>query len=154
MSELLDAIGHGGAWSIFLVIFFIIWGAPAVLSRHGAEKLWLVGKVARWVTSRQERSVERERRLKAETTSSLRADIQALRGDLDEEKARSELREDRLQATIDTQMGYIEWETSWARDVILMAAEHGWRPPLPKWFSFTEWRNRARPEVQHPDRER
>ena len=125
MSELLDAIGHGGAWSIFLVIFFIIWGAPAVLSRQGAEKLWLVGKVARWVTSRQERSVERERRLKAETTSSLRADIQALREDLDEEKARSELREDRLQATIDTQMGYIEWETSWARDVILMAAEHG-----------------------------
>lgn len=48
----------------------------------------------------------------------------------------------------------IEWETSLARDVILMAAEHGWRPPLPKWFSFTEWRNRARPEVQHPDRER
>lgn len=147
MSELLDAIGHGGSWSIFLVIFFTIWGAPAILSRQGAEKLWLIGRLASWVVSRQERSVEKERRLKSETTSSLRADIEALREDLEKEKERSELREDRLQATIDTQMGYIEWETAWARDVILMSAEHGWRPPLPKWVSFTEWRTRT-----HPDR--
>lgn len=147
MNEVLDSVGSGGAWSIFLVIFTVIWGAPAILSRQGAEKLWLLGRVARWVASRQERSVEKERRLKAETTEALRADIEALREDLEEEKKRSELREDRLQTDIDTQMGYIEWQTSWARDVILMAAEHGWQPPLSKWVSFTEWRTRT-----HPDR--
>lgn len=154
MSELLDAIGKGGAWSIFLVVFFTIWGAPAILSQQGAEKLWLVGRIAKWLGTRQDRSVERERRLNADTASALRTDIQALWEDLEEEKARSSEREDRLQATIDTQMGYIEWETSWSRDVILMAAEHGWLPPLPKWHSFTEWRNHIRPDARYPPSER
>lgn len=142
MNEIMSFASKGSAWSIFVVIIVVIWGAPAIFSREGAQKLWLIGRFVQWVNTRQERSIERERRIGKTTVEALRADMSAMRDEMQAERERSSASERRLQRQIDTQMSYIEWSTGWARDVIIMAAQHGWQPPVPPWTSFHEWRER------------
>lgn len=139
MNELLSAVGSGGAWTIFVVIIIVIWGAPAVLSREGAEKLYLIGRVVKWISTREQRSIERERQVEQSTAEALRADISVLRADLADEKARNEHRYRAQKKREDEHMRYIEFSIGWARQVTMMAAQYGWHPPLPQWMSLNEW---------------
>lgn len=139
VDELLSVVGSGGAWTIFVVIIIVIWGAPAVFSREGAEKLYLIGRVVKWVSTREQRSIERERQVEQSTAEALRADISVLRADLADEKARNERRYREQQKREDEHMRYIEFSIGWARQVIMMSAQYGWHPPLPVWLSLNEW---------------
>lgn len=67
----------------------------------------------------------------------------ALRGgrdDLDEERERSKTAVQALRDYLDEAVGYINFSTGWAHTVILMSAEHVWRPPLLRWMSLEQWR--------------
>lgn len=139
MSDLLSVIGDGGAWTIFIVIIIVIWGAPAILSREGAEKLYLIGRLVKWLSNREQRSIERERRVEQSTAEALRADISVLREDLADEKARNERRYRQQKTREDEHMRYIEFSIGWARQVTMMSAQYGWHPPLPQWLSLNEW---------------
>lgn len=140
MNELLSVVGEGGAWTIFIVIIVVIWGAPAILSREGAEKLYLIGRLVKWLSSREQRSIERERQVEQSTAEALRADISVLRADLADEKERNERRYQAQKRREDEHMRYIEFSIGWARQVIMMSAQYGWQPPVPPWTSFHEWR--------------
>lgn len=144
MNELLSVVGDGGAWTIFIVIIVVIWGAPAILSREGAEKLYLIGHLVKWLSSREQRSIERERQVEQSTAEALRADISVLRSDLADEKARNERRYREQKRREDEHMHYIEFSIGWARQVIMMSAQYGWHPPLPDWLSLNEWTSQYR----------
>ena len=137
MDEIVRLLPQGGAWTILIVVLLLIFGPLQIFSKEGAEKLWLIGRISRWITQRQERSVERERQIKRSTVEDLRADLAALRADLDAEQARSQKREeesrkreDMLQALLNESRAYIVYLTAWAREAQRMAAEYGWHPPM------------------------
>lgn len=148
MDEILRLIPSGGAWSILVVVLLLIFGPLQILSKEGAERLWLLGRISRWFTERQERSIARERQLKSDTVADLRADLAALRADLDAEQARSQKREeesrkreDMLQVMLNESRAYIVYLTAWAREAQRMAAEYGWHPPMKRLKNPEEHKN-------------
>ena len=170
MTELFERMPEGTGWYVTAVILLLLFGAPAIASKETANsKLWLFGAVARWIQRRKERSIERERALNKTQATILRDEIAELRGWIQEDREEhskeiaglrhsyskqiSELRTDiqeerklrrrietKLQSMVDEMWDYIEWGASWAREVILMAQQEGWSPPLRPWYSFHEWR--------------
>lgn len=148
MDEILRHLPQGGAWTILVVVLLLIFGPLQIFSKEGAEKLWLIGRISRWFTQRQERSVERERQIKRSTVEDLRADLAALRADLDAEQARSKKREsesrkreDALQELLTESRAWGVYATAWAHEALRMAAQYGWHPPMKKFMSPDEFKN-------------
>ena len=157
MGDLISRIPEGPLWTTVAIVIILVFGQFKVLSEEGAKNFFLIGRLFKWIDTRRERAVAREVRINGTRQDDMKEDIRDLRRDLNEQQEiaaqrerdalerekilRKEFREreDRMQQQMDAQMGYIEWETSWSRRVILMAAEHGWHPPLPRWLSFHQW---------------
>lgn len=159
MAELIERMPDGTGWYVAAVILILLFGAPAIASKETANsKLWLFGAIARSIQRRKERSIERERALNKTQAALLReeiaelrdwiqedrkahsAEIEGLRNDIAEERRLRRRIETKLQSMVDEMWDYIEWVTSWAREVILMAQQEGWHPPIRRWYSFHEWR--------------
>lgn len=168
MAELIERMPDGTGWYVGLVIMVLLFGSPAIASKETANsRLWLFGAVARSIQRRKERSIERERALNKTQATLLReeiaelrdwiqedrkahsAEIEGLRNDIAEERRLRRRIEAKLQSMVDEMWDYIEWVTSWAREVILMAQQEGWDPPIRRWYSFHEWRE----EVASPAEE-
>lgn len=163
MEDLLSRIPEGALWTTVAVVVIAVYGQLQVLSEEGAKKLFILGRLFHWLSTRRERAIEREVRVEGTRQDSMKEDILSLRRDLKEhqeissqrEKAALERekrlrkdfrdREHRMQDQLDTQLSWIEYATDWARQVILMAAEHGWHPPLPRWSSFHQWQQEEDP---------
>lgn len=143
MEQILALIPKDGAWSILAVLLLLMFGSQQVFSEEGAKKFWVFGRLARSVESRKKRSIEREAEIERTRADYLEDLIRDLRRDLDNERVRSRESELRLRRDLDAAWGYVAWTTEWSRRVVQMAAEHGWKPPLPAWLSPDEWRNRA-----------
>lgn len=144
MDQVLGLIPKDGAWSILAVLLLLIFGSQQIFSEEGAKKFWLFGRLARRVESRKKRSIEREAEIERTRADYLEGLIRDLRTDLDDERVRSRESEARMRRDLDAAWGYVSWTTEWSRQVIQMAAQHGWRPPLPRWFSPDEWRRDRR----------
>lgn len=159
MAELIERMPDGTGWYIGAVILLLLFGSPAIASKETANsRLWLFGAIARAIQRRKERSIERERALNKTQAAVLRDEIAELRGWIQEDRdahskeiaeLRNDIQEERrlrrrvetkLQSMVDETMDYIEWVTAWAREVILMAQQEGWKPPIRRWYSFHEWR--------------
>lgn len=157
MEDLLSRIPEGALWTTLVIFIIAVYGQLQVLSEEGAKKLFLIGRLFRWLSTSRERAVEREIRINGTRQDDMRREILALRRDLEEHKSLSTEREKdslereksirkdfrerecKMQEQLDSQMSWIEHMTGWAREVMLMAAEHGWHPPLPRWSSFHQW---------------
>ena len=146
MDELLEVLPKTPGWSIIAVLVMLIFSPIAIFSRESAEKLWVIGRLVTWFRTRQERSIDRERALEEVTVRHLKGRIESLdsqleevRADFDAEREDARERESRIRAECEEAKGYIVYSTSWAHRVILMHAEHGWKPPIPRWFPFDEW---------------
>ena len=147
MEQVLGLIPKDGAWSILAVLLLLIFGSQQIFSEEGAKKFWLFGRLARRVESRKKRSIEREAEIERTRADYLEGLIRDLRTDLDDERVRSRESEARLRRDLDAAWGYVAWTTEWSRQVVQMAAQHGWRPPLPAWLSPDEWRNSHRRDL-------
>lgn len=168
MEQLIDALPKGGAWSIIAVLLVLIFGSQQIFSEQGAKKFWLFGRIAHRIETRKKRGIERELEIENTRADALEAMIRDLRSDLDTEReysqrmvaqlrteidaerSRSRETERRLEAELSEALDYIRWTTAWAREVIRMAATHGWAPPLQPWVSFTEWRRYREEHGQDP----
>ena len=146
MEELLETLPKTPGWSIIAVLIMLIFSPIAIFSRESAEKLWIIGRLVTWFRTRQERSIDRERALEEATVRHLKGRIESLdsqldevRSDFDEEREDARRRESAIRAEFEEAKGYIVYSTSWAHRVILMHAEHGWKPPIPHWSPFEEW---------------
>ena len=144
MEQGLALIPTDGAWSILAVLLLLIFGSQQVFSEEGAKRFWVFGRIARRVESRKKRAIEREADVERTRADYLERLIRDLRTDLDDERVRSREAEVRLRRDLDDAWGYVAWATDWSRRVVQMAAEHDWRPPLPRWFSPDEWRRDRR----------
>ncbi|WP_426727163.1 hypothetical protein ACEN2A_01940 [Corynebacterium auriscanis] len=146
MNDLIDAFPKTPGWSIVLVLVLLIFGPAAIFSRESAEKLWIIGRVAAWLRTRQQRSIDRERALEEATVRHLKGRIASLdsqmgemRADFDEERQNSRKRETQIRAEFTEAKEYIIWATGWAHQVLTMHASHGWKPPIPPWMTFEQW---------------
>ena len=146
MSDFLSMIPQSPGWSILAVLVVLIFGPLAVFSRESSEKLWVIGRLVTWFRSRQERSIERERVLEDATVRNLKWRIQSLdeqlddmRSDFEAEREDSRRRESRIRQEFTEAKEYIVWSADWAHRVLVMHAQHGWKPPIPRWLSFDEW---------------
>lgn len=144
MEQVLALIPKDGAWSILAVLLLLMFGSQQIFSEEGAKKFWVFGRLARRIESRKKRSIEREAEIELARADYLEGLIRDLRRDLDDERVRSREAESRLRRDLDAAWGYVAWTTEWSRQVVQMAAEYGWKPPLPAWLSPDEWRSRSR----------
>lgn len=144
MEQVLALIPKDGAWSILAVLLLLIFGSQQIFSEEGAKRFWVFGRIARRVESRKKRAIEREADVEHTRADYLERLIRDLRTDLDDERVRSRESEARLRRDLDAAWGYVAWTTEWSRQVVQMAAQHGWRPPLPAWLSPDEWRRDRR----------
>ena len=146
MNDVLDALPKSPGWSIIAIFVALTFGPVAVFSRESAEKLWIIGRVVTWLRTRQQRSIEQERALEEATVRHLKGRIASLdsqlyeiRADFDEEREDARRREATLRDEFEQAKSYIVYATSWAHRVILMHAQHGWKPPIPEWLPFDDW---------------
>ncbi|WP_293817702.1 hypothetical protein [uncultured Corynebacterium sp.] len=146
MNEVIEAFPRGSGWSIVLVLVLLTFGPMAIFSRESAEKLWIIGRMAAWLRSRQERSISRERTLEEATVRHLKARITSLdtqldeiRVDFDAEREDARRREMSLRSDLNEAKEYIIWATGWAHQVLTMHTYHGWKPPIPQWMTFEQW---------------
>lgn len=153
----LDALPDGGAWTVVALLLALVIGPYAVMSREGAEKFWVIGRVVRWVRNRKLREIEENSTL-ADMTLKAHSDdrarwslqMQELREEYDSDRKRliAQSDEDRkhfrveiteLEARSREYWAYIVYATDHSRQVTLLAAKHGWDPPPPRLLSFGEW---------------
>lgn len=139
MDQILALIPRDGAWSIVALLFILVFGSQQILSEEGAKKFWVVGRLARRIESRKKRSIEKEIDIEKTRAEHLESLIEDLRVDLESERKRSRRVEREMRSDLADAWGYVRWATSWAHDVMQMAAEHGWKPPMPPWKTHDQW---------------
>lgn len=177
MSELLNRLPDGGGWTVLAVVAIIIFGPVSLFSRATIqEKFGGLGLLARWVRAGRRRAIEEAAATESVTVAMLNQQIATFNealstqekrhaddvarinrrfGQFQEEAERrerdSKRRELRLAGQLENAMDYISWSTSWARAVLLWAAEKGYILPPPEWKTFPEWLRDTRDQTLHLD---
>lgn len=155
--DFLNALPSGGAWTVVALLLMLIIGPYAVLSREGAEKFWLVGRIVRWVKRRKLREIEENSTL-ADMTLKAHSDdrarwalqMQEFRQEADDdrkrlmaqsEEGRKRFRDEMaaMERKVDAYWSYIVFVADYSRQLAILAAKHGWDPPPPRLLSFNEW---------------
>lgn len=170
MDDLLSVIPQEKGWLLIYVVVVLVLGSPAIFSKKTAEdKFWFFGKIASWFNTRKERSIAKEQKTRdviatldkarinelKELVESEReehrgdmnrmmGEIQSLKRDIDIERVERNKLKEELNQTIDDYLGYIKYALSWQREVSLMAIQNDWKPPLPEFQTFSEWRDDER----------
>lgn len=170
MDDLLSVIPQDKGWMLIYVVVVLVLGSPAIFSKKTAEdKFWFFGKIASWFDTRKERSIAKEQKTrdviatldKARITElkelveserdehrddmhRMMEEIQSLKRDIDIERVERNKLKDELNQTIDDYLGYIKYALTWQREVSLMAIQNNWKPELPEFQTFSEWRDDER----------
>lgn len=155
----------------WLVISLVILGAVLTASEKAKNLPGIVGSLARFFSRQTERKLESERNVTrqirelvdeqvqmrlapwkdqvnvltdqlSETRREHAASQASFRAELAEQRGRVQL----LSDEIDLRDDYITEVTSWARRVIVWAADKGLELPNPPWSTFYEWRKQRKSE--------
>ena len=160
MSELMERLPEGGGWTVLAVIVLLVLGPISLFSKETAQsKFGALGAAARWVRSRRRRAIEEAAATEAVTVSMLnsqiktineaferqdaahRKDVAALSRRFERYREESERREMRLAIQLEIAMDYIAWASSWARTIVMWAAQNGYTLPPPEWQTFRQWQD-------------
>lgn len=160
MNEIVERLPEGGGWTVLAVVVLLVLGPIGLFSRETAqEKFGAFGLLSQWVRSRRRRAIEEAAATEAVTVAMLnsqiktineaferqerqhRQDIGALSRRFDKYREDAERREVRLTVQLETAMDYISWTSSWARSVLMWAAQNGHTLPPPAWKTFRQWQS-------------
>lgn len=177
MGDLLNRLPDGGGWTVLAVIIIVIFGPVSLFSRATVqEKFGGIGLLARWVRAGRRRAIEEAAATESVTVAMLNKQIETFNEALSTQEMRhtddvarinrrfgefqaeaerrerdSKRRELRLSGQLESAMDYISWSTSWARAVLLWAAEMGHTLPPPEWKTFPEWLRDTHDQTQRFD---
>lgn len=166
--DIFDYLPQGGAWTIWGLFFVLVFGAPAVLSEEGAKKLWLIKRMAAWVHTREERSVQKEIQYNTLQAKSFNDRLSIMEQDHKKDLARlnerfSNLENDfkkekerwndiklNLERELEESIDYRDYLIRYLRKIRLSAIENNWVPPLDEFYTLEEWRMRKQANLRKP----